>query len=195
MGYINYDQNKKRIRESEKHQFTMAEQLDKTEFSAALIRFMQNNIQQQRSNASQPSEILLLQGNEQFEDTVGAENHEESIEESIANINELRQRSDDEENVSDHNTEFEETENYDVESFIDAIRDYVCIWNTSLRSHHELTKRKSAWENLARKFGKSGKFETLIERMITDQLFNSSTVNIVDSHKILLLVGQIHVYI
>ena len=85
-------------------------------------------MQQQRSNASQPSEMLLFQGNEQVEQSVRVEDHQESIV-NINAINELRQRSDDEENVSDHNAELGEPETYDVESFIDAIRDYVCIWN------------------------------------------------------------------
>ena len=102
---------------------------------------------------------------------------------NINAINELRQRSDNEENVSDHNAELGEPETYDVESFIDAITERLCmhVWNTSLRSHRVLTKRKLAWEKLTSRFGKSGNLKLI-------EIICNALINIVDS-----LVIQIHV--
>ena len=46
---------------------------------------------------------------------------------------------------------------YDVDMFINEMREYSCIWNTSLRSYHDQIIRKSAWDELSKKFGCPGK--------------------------------------
>ena len=45
---------------------------------------------------------------------------------------------------------------YDVEIFINEMENYPCLWNTSTRSHHVQNMRKVAWEELSKKFGKTG---------------------------------------
>lgn len=48
--------------------------------------------------------------------------------------------------------------NYDVEIFINEMEGFPCLWNTSTRSHHDQNMRKTAWQQLATKFGKPVEF-------------------------------------
>ena len=52
----------------------------------------------------------------------------------------------------------EATRQFDVESFIDIVRDIPCIWNTSCRSYKEHGKRRNAWNNIANYFHKDGTY-------------------------------------
>ena len=40
-----------------------------------------------------------------------------------------------------------------VDMFINEMREYPCIWNTSLRSYHDQIIQKNAWDELSKKFG------------------------------------------
>ena len=47
---------------------------------------------------------------------------------------------------------------FDMESFIDLVRNAPCIWNTSCRSYKEHGKRRNAWNNIASFFDKDGMY-------------------------------------
>jgi len=47
---------------------------------------------------------------------------------------------------------------YDVETFINEMEGYPCLWNPSTRSHHDQHMRTKAWEELSIKFGKPGSY-------------------------------------
>ena len=44
-----------------------------------------------------------------------------------------------------------------VDMFINEMREYPCIWNTSLRSYHDQIIRKNARDELRKKFGCPGR--------------------------------------
>ena len=45
---------------------------------------------------------------------------------------------------------------WSVEIFINDMRSYACLWDTSTRSYHDQNMRKTSWEELSSKFGKPG---------------------------------------
>ena len=50
------------------------------------------------------------------------------------------------------------TTEYDIETFINEMEGYPCLWNPSTRSHHDQNMRSTAWDELSKKFGKPGYF-------------------------------------
>ena len=51
----------------------------------------------------------------------------------------------------------------DFEEFIDEIKGYPCLWNTTLRAYKEQPKRKVAWTAISNKLGKDGEYTTYIK--------------------------------
>ena len=49
------------------------------------------------------------------------------------------------------------TGEFDVEIFIEELKNFPCLWNTSLRSYHEKHTKQNSWMVLSEKFGKNGK--------------------------------------
>jgi len=45
---------------------------------------------------------------------------------------------------------------YDIESLIIEVECYQCLWNTSIRSHHDQNMRMNSWGLISKKFGKPG---------------------------------------
>ena len=61
---------------------------------------------------------------------------------------------------------------YDVDIFINEMREYPCIWNTSLRSYHDQIIRKNVWDELRKKFGCPGKESSIIYSLVVDTDFS-----------------------
>jgi hypothetical protein len=49
-----------------------------------------------------------------------------------------------------------QTHEYNVEIFIDLVKEGSCLWNTAFRSYKDQTKKKNAWANIGSKTGKDG---------------------------------------
>ena len=54
-----------------------------------------------------------------------------------------------------------ETEEFDVEVFIEEIKNFPCLWNTSLRSYHEKHTKNNSWIILSEKLERNGKDFTI----------------------------------
>ena len=48
------------------------------------------------------------------------------------------------------------TSEFDVEMFSEELKNFPCLWNTSLRSYHEKHTKQNSWMVLWNKFGKKG---------------------------------------
>ena len=59
-------------------------------------------------------------------------------------------------NVSGTGSEYEETKEFDIEIFIEEIKNLPCLWNTSTASYKDRNCKLSAWEKLSKIFGKDG---------------------------------------
>ena len=46
---------------------------------------------------------------------------------------------------------------YNIEKFIDLVKEEPCLWNTAFRSYKDQTKKKNAWSNISSKMGKDSK--------------------------------------
>ena len=114
------------------------------ELSTTLVRFYQQQQQQKQLLQQQQQQQQIMHENESCDDE--DLNETNRIENSF--INENRQLLE---------TIKSSKKDYDVDMFINEMREYPCIWNTSLRSYHDQIIRKNAWDELSKKFGCPGK--------------------------------------
>ena len=112
------------------------------QLSTTLVRFYQQQQQQEQLLQQQQQQIMqqlqqyYINGNQSCDD------------ENLDGINRIE---------NPLSTIKSSKKDYDVDMFINEMREYSCIWNTSLRSYHGQIIRKSAWDELSKKFGCSGK--------------------------------------
>ena len=59
------------------------------------------------------------------------------------------------------------TGEFDVEMFIEELKNFPCLWNTSLRSYHEKHTKQNSWMVLSDKFGKNGKDEVAMFHIVS----------------------------
>ena len=107
------------------------------ELHTTLVRFYQQQQHQKQLLQQQQQQQQIMHENKSCDD----EDLNETNRIENSSINENRQ--------------FLETiksskKDYDVDMFISEMREYPCIWNTSLRSYHDQIIRKNAWMSWAR---------------------------------------------
>ena len=117
------------------------------QLSTTLVRFYQQQ-QLQEQLLQQQQQLQIMQQPQQYYINENQSCDDEDLDETnrIENsfINENRQLLE---------TIKSTKKDYDVDMFINEMREYPCIWNTSLRSYHDQIIRKNAWDELSKKFG------------------------------------------
>ncbi|XP_065069816.1 uncharacterized protein LOC135694869 [Rhopilema esculentum] len=62
------------------------------------------------------------------------------------------------------------TGEFDVEIFIEELKNFPCLWNTSLRSYHEKHTKQNSWMVQSEKFGKNVDFLKIQLKYLKDNL-------------------------
>ena len=128
---------------------------------SALLRFQQYQ-ETQRTRSEECQSRVSTEQHDTYENEEHNDYDEEGEDnyfaESLNIMNSLRASSTaSPQNTGSTNTVVTERFAYDVEIFIEEMKNYACIWNTSTRSHHDKNMRNVAWEELSLKFEKNGR--------------------------------------
>ena len=117
------------------------------QLSTKLVRFYQQ--QQQQEQLLQQQRQQIMQQPQQYY----INENQSCVDEDLDETNRI------ENSFINENRQLLETvkSTKNVDMFINEMREYPCIWNTSLRSYHDQIIRKNARDELSKKLGCPGK--------------------------------------